>query len=131
MSKDLIEHKNTIFNRIRKFIFGLFNKRKNVVQDKTQLQKYEQEKREILELYSKVKKGEVDIYSISEEKIVKINELLKAEIDIENARIETIKTEVRKIQDETKAIEYETKATEQKTKEYRRMIDENSKENND
>ena len=127
MSKDLIEHKNTIFNRIRKFIFGLFNKRKNVVQDKTQLQKYEQEKREILELYSKVKKGEVDIYSISEEKIVKINELLKAEIDIENARIETIKTEVRKIQDETKAIEYETKAEEQKTEKYRKMIEESCK----
>ena len=127
MSKDLIEHKNTIFNRIRKFIFRLFKKRKNALQDEAQLEKYEQEKRKILELYQKVKNGEIDIYSISEDEIVKINELLKTEIDIENARIEAIKTEVRKIQDETKAIEYETKATEQKTEKYRRMIDENSK----
>ena len=58
---------------------------------------------------------------------MKINELLKAEIDIENDRIEKIKTDVRKIQDEIKAIEYETKAIEQKTEKYRKMIDENSK----
>lgn len=124
MSKDLIKRKNNLFTRIRNFIFGLSKKRKNIGQEKIELEKYQQEKREILELYSKVKNGEIDIYSISEEKILKINELLKAEINLENERIEKIKTELRKIQDETKTIEYETKTVELKNEKYKKLIEE-------
>lgn len=96
---------------------------KNGRQDEINLEKYEKEKREILELYNKVKNGKVNIYSISEDKIIKINELLKTEIELENERIGKIRTEVRRIQDETKAIEHETKNIEYGTKKCREKIE--------
>ena len=119
MNKWLIEYKENIFNKIRKFILNLF-KKKDVVQsprkDTITLEQYEEEKKEIWELYKKIKENQIDIMEISQDKALKINELYKAEIKIKNERLEQITTE-RKIS------EYNTNKYRDEIEKYKKMLE--------
>jgi len=119
MNKGLIEYKENIFSKIRRFILKIFKKKENAPSSKRDtmtLEQYEEEKREILELYKKIKENQIDIMEISQDKALKINELYKAEIKIKNKRLEQITTE-RKIS------EYNTNKYRDEIEKYKKMLE--------
>ena len=90
-NNQLIKRKENIFTKIKNFFNGLFLKKEeynytnSIAQNieevkKPDIDEYETDKKEFLELYENSKKGEVDLLSLSPEKLKKMCELLEEEI---------------------------------------------------
>ena len=93
MNNQLVECKENIFTKIKNFFKGLFFRKedkKYISQtspningtEKNGMREDKIDKRSFLELYEKSKKGEVDLFSLSPEKLEKMCELLEEEIKI-------------------------------------------------
>ena len=94
-NNQLIERKENIFTKIKKFFKNLlFKKEENKLIntatqsiEKTKVKKsvsenYETDKKDFLELYEKSKKGEIDLLSLPPETLKKMCSLLEEEIKI-------------------------------------------------
>ena len=90
-NNQLIERKENIFTKIKNFFRGLFSKKKeynctNSIAQNIQetepnnIEQYETDKKEFLEIYEKSKKGEVDLLSLSPDALKKMCALLEEEI---------------------------------------------------
>lgn len=104
----LIERKETIFSKIKKWFHGIF--KKNIIQEETNsniettqntenmnnniekidnsIKTYEEDKERFMEVYNKVKNREIDFDTLDEETIEKICQLLKEEIHMKNKIID-------------------------------------------
>lgn len=126
-NKSIIKYEKNIFIKFFDFLKNKFkqilNKKnheeKNIVTDEIPTNSTNEEKRkEILELYDKLKNGKVDINTIPIKDLRKFNIIIKEEIRLkkekiamQNEEIDNIKYDIRRLEQENTALRNQYKST--------------------
>ena len=107
--KQLSVSKENIITKIKKILRKLFTKKddtnKEAITLATEtehdkgavLEKYKNNKEEFFELYEKVKNSKVDLYSIPEEVLIKISQMIDKEIELEEKECEKLEIKLKSI----------------------------------
>jgi hypothetical protein len=92
------------FRKIRNFFIGLFKHQKDTdisqsntnqnLKNETLKTNYENEKKEIFDLLSKIKNREIDVNTLNQDQLNKVGALLKEEIRIKEKKVNELTTEI-------------------------------------
>lgn len=99
--KQLIKYKKGFFRRIKEAFFNIFHK-KNAINDlKEEIEKPKVEsKKDFMDIYNKVKNGQMDIDLLDEENQERIMIMINEEIDLTNRKIYEVLKQTENMLDE-------------------------------
>ena len=99
--KQLIKYKKGFFRRIKEAFFNIFHKKneKNDLREEIEKPKVEL-KKDFMEIYNKVKNGQVDIDTLDEETQERIMIMINEEIDLTNRKIYEVLKQTENMLDE-------------------------------